>query len=64
MTDQIMKKCVRCNKSTAHAQMSTPIGIHILLTFLTFGVWIFFWVFNITGRKPQFRCTECGSVDK
>ncbi|GEM_PF-3760502 len=64
MSEKTMKECKRCNKSTSHEQVSAPIGIHILLTLLTFGIWIFFWVFNITGREPQYRCIECGSVNK
>jgi hypothetical protein len=36
--------------------------LHLLLTLVTFGVWLIFW-FGSTVKFGGWRCTQCGSAN-
>lgn len=60
MSNQIMRDCKACRKPTLHVEPSTSHILHLLLSILTFGVWIIFWVFIAASNGSRARCTVCG----
>jgi hypothetical protein len=56
-TKQIMSKCTTCEKQTPHLQQIPNHILHLLLTIVTFGLWIFVWIFQSSSTP---KCTVCG----
>jgi hypothetical protein len=57
-TSQLMKKCVQCNKMTMHYQEKPNYVLHLLLSFVTVGIWLLVWLLFINAKDPQ--CSVCG----
>ena len=60
-TSQLMKKCVRCKKSTLHLQEVPSYLLHIVLAIITVGLWFIVWIIFIHKSDPQ--CTVCGETN-
>lgn len=56
-TIQKMFHCVKCDRQTVHIQQKPNHILHLLLTLITFGLWIFVWI-SVKSTTPQ--CTVCG----
>lgn len=54
--------CDVCEKQKMFKAQGINHILHILLTFITSGLWGFVYGFLLVNRK--FRCAECGSVLK
>lgn len=57
-TKQLMIECRQCEKPTQHNQYAPIHILHLLLTLVTGGLWLFVWIYQIS-IKPQ--CTVCGT---
>lgn len=52
--------CPRCGKHVV-TQKNTPNNIlHLLLSFITAGVWLVIWVIILLSNIGGYRCVECG----
>jgi hypothetical protein len=60
MSVQSMKKCKACSKMTMHVQPATSHILHLILSLITFGLWIPIWVLLAASHGSQAQCTECG----
>lgn len=56
-TIQKMNHCNACDRQTVHLQQTPNHILHLLLTLLTCGLWIFVW---ISVGKSSAQCTSCG----
>lgn len=62
MSNLVMKKCRRCKKFTKHTQPSTSHLLHLILSFLTAGVWVLVWIIVALNNKSAAQCMECGKT--
>ncbi|MCF8721233.1 hypothetical protein J2S31_002131 [Nitrospina gracilis Nb-211] len=60
MSNQIMNHCKLCDKKTLHVGPSTSHVLHLLLTLLTMGVWVFMWILVAANNTTKTQCTVCG----
>lgn len=60
MSNQVMKYCKNCGRQTIHLQPSTSHVLHLLMTILTFGVWVIVWFLVAQSNSSQSKCAECG----
>lgn len=56
-TVQKMLHCAACERPTLHVSQAPSHVLHLLLTLVTCGLWIFVWAMQ-TSSTPQ--CTACG----
>lgn len=59
-TNQVMNHCKNCRKQTMHLQPSTAHVLHLLLSIVTFGVWILVWFLVAVSNGSQLICSQCG----
>lgn len=52
--------CNSCDKRVVVFRKGTNHILHLLLTILTAGLWIFVWI-GVGVKFGGWRCTECGS---
>ena len=52
--------CPSCNKRVVVFRKGTNHILHLLLSIVTFGVWLIVW-FGSAVKFGGWRCTECGS---
>ena len=57
-TDTKMLRCENCEKITMHFQQRWGSIVHLILTLLTGGVWLLFWMSGTGKDKPE--CNTCG----
>lgn len=58
---QTQKKCRDCGRKTLHAKERWSDGAHILITIVTLGLWIPFWLLmGLADMFTAFRCQLCG----
>ncbi len=62
MPSQVSRFCKVCNKQTLHEKQQLSNGMGCLLTILTAGLFLPFWLFYSTLVLPfrPFRCQQCG----
>lgn len=60
MSEQVMMYCKQCEAKTLHTQPSTSHVLHLLLSFVTFGLWLIVWAIVIANNRNQGQCTACG----
>jgi len=53
--------CKQCNEQRKVSRKSTNHILHLLLTVLTFGFWIIFWI-GVSVKVGGWRCDACGST--
>jgi hypothetical protein len=54
--------CYVCQERTRVERKGINHVLHLLLTLVTFGLWIFVWLLTPLLRQP-WHCTRCGSLD-
>ena len=59
-SNQLMNFCRQCKQNTLHIQPATSHVLHLLLSIITMGVWIFVWVLVAMSNGSQRNCTVCG----
>lgn len=59
-TKNEMRHCKACKKMTVSIKNPPNHILHLILSVLTVGIWVFVWVFA-AAFQPMPRCTECGS---
>lgn len=59
-TDQRMDQCKKCAKITMHVRKGTSHVLHLLLSLITFGVWLPVWIILALNSSTTGQCTECG----
>lgn len=59
-TRQFMGPCKQCGKLTMHVGPSTSHVLHLLLSLITFGLWIPIWLLVAASNGRDGQCTECG----
>ncbi len=59
-TSQLMKYCGKCDKKTLNIQEVPNYLLHIVLSIITGGIWLIYWVLFISKKDPQ--CTACGET--
>jgi hypothetical protein len=60
MSNLVMKHCKQCGKMTKHTQPTTSHLLHLLLTVVTAGLWVFIWLLAAWSNSTAAQCTECG----
>jgi len=55
--------CSVCKQQTASSQQTANHLLHLVLTLLTFGSWMFVWIFLVFSPGPK-RCNACGSTTR
>ena len=62
MAIQTSKFCKECGKKTLHEKQAMSGGMGCLLTILTGGLFLIFWIFQSAFILPfrPFRCQQCG----
>jgi hypothetical protein len=64
-SSQQMLACVSCKRNTLHLVREPNHLLHLLLSLITAGVWLFVWAYVAwRARNPAGRanCTVCGSA--
>ena len=59
-TKTFMKPCSNCQKMTMHTRPETSHLLHLALTLVTAGVWIFVWPIIAWRNRRKNQCTVCG----
>ncbi len=59
-TNQVMAFCKKCDKKTIHLQPSTSHVLHLILSLITFGVWVIIWFIVAASNNSQKECSVCG----
>jgi hypothetical protein len=58
--DRIRGYCPRCRHEQLFNRSQIHHGIHLLFTFLTFGLWLVSWIaITIGNRIRPWRCQQC-----
>lgn len=55
-----MMYCAQCDKHTMHLREKTNHILHLILSLLTFGVWLIVWALVSWSNSMQSQCTTCG----
>ncbi len=55
-----MMYCAQCDKPTMHLRDKTNHILHLILSLLTFGIWLFVWALVAWSNSMQSQCTVCG----
>jgi len=55
--------CPRCRVCRQAVRQTPSHGLHLLITVLTFGFWLWVWLAVILLPKP-WRCSHCGSMTR
>lgn len=59
---QSSKFCPVCNQQRLVQRKTTSNGFHAILSFLTFGMWLFVWGgLVLASLNNPWRCTQCGT---
>jgi len=58
-TVQLMKHCATCGHKTLHVQQAESNVFHLLMTLVTFGLWLIVWL-TAPIRQRGAQCTQCG----
>ena len=53
-------QCGQCQQRVKVARKGINHILHLLLTIVTAGLWLFIWVLIAIARDP-WRCDQCGS---
>jgi hypothetical protein len=59
-TNHVMHRCRDCGKPTLHLQPATSHVLHLLLSVLTFGLWLPLWLIAALSNGSRCTCTVCG----
>jgi hypothetical protein len=51
--------CKRCKVHTVHFRKGPAHIFHLIMSFLTVGVWLVVWLLSLV-RFGGWRCTQCG----
>jgi uncharacterized membrane protein len=60
---QLMRKCCTCEKMTLHMENNVNHILHIILTVLTFGLYLIIWFFICVFAGNR-QCMECGEESR
>jgi hypothetical protein len=61
-TKQLEAFCVPCDKMMPHNVEEPSNGIHIVMTLLTVGLWLIFWIPIMIGAENAGKtCAKCGA---
>lgn len=60
-TKQIMLPCIDCGKQSVHIQQTPNHILHLLLSLVTFGIWVIVWIL-VSVAKDNATCTLCGTI--
>ncbi len=58
---QVGLYCAHCKKNVMSTRPTPNHVLHLLLTILTFGLWLFVWACAALWKNDIYRCTQCGS---
>jgi hypothetical protein len=61
MSNMVMKPCKVCATQTMHTQPSTSHVVHLILSLLTWGVWLIVWFIVANDNNSNAQCTQCGA---
>lgn len=55
--------CRTCEAPVLASKQKPSHVLHLLLTLITFGLWIFVWMFlTLMAAMRSYRCTTCGDA--
>jgi len=57
---QLMQFCKRCDKSTSHIGPGTSHLLHLVLSIITFGIWLPVWLLTDIFNSSELACSQCG----
>jgi hypothetical protein len=60
--EQFPKFCGNCRQMTMHFRKGTNTTLNVLLTIVTVGGWLPFWILLLLMRSGGWTCQECGKV--
>ena len=63
-SEQVVVFCENCKKSHIHIRQRPNHVLHLLLTVITFGVWIIIWFFKALFTNTNPVCSKCGFEKK
>ena len=52
--------CKHCNRQVVVFRKGTNHVLHLILTLITFGLWLIIWI-GVGVKFGGWRCTTCGS---
>ena len=52
--------CLYCQRRVAVSRPGPNHLMHLILTVLTAGAWLFVWLAVVIFRNKGWRCTQCG----
>lgn len=61
MSDTVVHYCKTCQRETPHTRPSTSHVLHLILTLITFGVWLLVWILVAGNNSTQAVCLVCGA---
>jgi len=63
-SDQVVVYCKNCKKSTIQIKQRANHILHLLLSVVTFGIWLIVWFFVALFTSDTPTCTVCGNEVK
>ena len=63
-SDQVVVYCKNCKKSTIQIKQRANHVLHLLLSIVTFGIWLIVWFFIALFTSDTPTCTVCGNEVK
>lgn len=60
MSRQYMRACKHCQKPTLHVGPETSHLLHLVLSFVTLGIWTIPWILITASNNLSGQCTVCG----
>ncbi len=61
---QSRRYCEECGRYVLAARQPMNLVLHLLLTLLTWGLWLGVWMLIAVFRRAPWRCQRCGSVTR
>jgi len=58
-SDQVVVYCKNCKKSTVQIKQRPNHILHLLLSLVTFGIWVIVWFFIALSTSDTPQCTVC-----
>lgn len=53
--------CRHCQKDVLATGTKPNHILHLILTIITFGLWLLIWPLISVGKLGGYRCTQCGN---
>lgn len=64
MNSQRLEYCRKCQRITIHFGHSTNHLLHLLITFISYGLWIPVWLTTHIRNECSFSCSKCHELDR